>query len=304
MMRYTQMTHTWAGAHAGRDDTGKCGYRSRCWRWKCRHTSGHWDAGRYATLISFCSVNKALLEEPQSLTAVTLVTLNIRYFPLLLLPQAIVSAMLKPSQWFSRKLQSSEAAHPLASPVCLLGKGVPGVLGLASRNMEGGKTRTQMQLVAALPFSSGRKARQIQRRHFLFTNFQSSREAVREDEGAWTSLLHRGGDVWPEQIPSGEQLSVGSSRLRGAHLPPNRQALVTPCHPRCTHTPSAQNTCHWGHSYCADIRAGACKFLISTSFLIPATTVPSRHTRHTQQTLHTHQVYTPDTHIGYTCNYT
>lgn len=101
MMRYTQMTHTWAGAHAGRDDTGKCGYRSRYWRWRWRHTCGHWDAGRHAILISFRSINKARLEEPQSLTAVTLVTLNICYFPLLLLPQAIVSAMLKPSQWFS-----------------------------------------------------------------------------------------------------------------------------------------------------------------------------------------------------------
>ena len=159
----------------------------------------------------------------------------------MLLPSALAASShrlcnVKAQPVVLRKLQPSEAAHSLASPVCLLGKGVPGVLGLASRNMERGKTRTQMQLVAALLFSSGRKARQIQRRHFLFTNFQSSREAVREDEGAWTSLLHRGGDVWPEQIQSGEQLSVGSSRLRGAHLPPNRQALVTPCHLRCTHT--------------------------------------------------------------------
>ena len=69
-----------------------------------------------------------------------------------------------------------------------------------------------------------------------------------------------------------------------------------------THTPSAQSICHWGCSYCVDIRAGACKFLISTSFLIPATTVPSRHMRHTQQTPHTHQVDIPDTHTGYTCS--
>lgn len=98
---------------------------------------------------------------------------------------------------------------------------------------------------------------------------------------------------------------MGSMRPRGAHLPPNHQAVVTPCHPRCTHTSSAQNICHSGHSCCVDIQAGVCKFLISTSFLISATTSPpdtqdthSRHHTHTQYTCNYSQPHTRRTHTN------
>ena len=97
----------------------------------------------------------------------------------------------------------------------------------------------------------------------------------------------------------------GSMRPRGAHLPPDLQAAVTPCHPRCTHTSSAQNIRHWGHGCCAGIQAGACKFLTPASFLVSATTSPpdtqethSRHHTHTRYTCDYSQPHTRKTHTN------
>ena len=117
------------------------------------------------------------------------------YFPLLLLPRAIVSATLKPSQWCSRKLQSSEAAHPSGFPSVSVGKGGPRHPRVSFQKHGGWQNQDPNAAGRSPAVFICEKSRPIHRGPFLFTNFQSSREAVREDEGARTPLLHRGGGV-------------------------------------------------------------------------------------------------------------